>query len=168
MSPLLSCRPIAGQLCTPLTVCLVFALSLVNGSCSSTSRAQFTCDSYINDGLLLAIDLIEVTDEEVKQIQDAGEDWFTSPVRDQLRHRTKTISVPGGCSETVALESLTSSEKYLRKKKGYGTLAVIAEYETISTDRSKPNMIFLPREKWKGKTTLLRVHDTYIAIEGTR
>jgi hypothetical protein len=147
---------------------LVLALALASGSCSSTSQAQFTCDSYINDGLLLAIDLIEVTDEEVKQIQDAGEDWFTSPVRDQLRHRTKTISVPGGCSENVELQSLTSSEKFLRKQKGYGTLAVIAEYETISTDRSRPNMIFLPRDKWKGKTTLLRVHDTYITVEGTR
>ena len=151
-----------------LVLLSIMAVAFMSWACSSTSRAEFRCDSHINDGLLLAIDLVEVTDEEVKQIQDAGEDWFTSPVRDQLRHRTKTISVPGGCSETVELESLTSSEKYLRKKKGYGTLAVIAEYQTISGDSSKPHMVFRSRSDWKGKTTLFRVHENHLTVEGAR
>ena len=147
---------------------LLFVLALTNWACSSTSQALFRCDSHINDGLLLAIDLIEVDDEEVKQIQDAGEDWFTSPVRDQLRNRTKTISVPGGCEETVELQSLSRSEKYLKKKKGYGTLAVIAEFQTISGDSSKPHMLFRSRNQWKGKTFVLKVHEDYIAVEGAR
>jgi len=151
-----------------IVMCLLLALALTNWACSSTSQALFQCDSHINDGLLLAIDLIEVDDEEVKQIQDAGKDWFTSPVRDQLRNRTKTISVPGGCQETVELQSLSSSEKYLKKKKGYGTLAVIAEFQTSSGDSSKPHMIFRPRDQWKGKTVVLRIHEDYIAIEGAR
>ena len=147
---------------------LLCALALTSWACSSTSQALFLCDSHINDGLLLAIDLIEVDDEEVKQIQDAGEDWFTSPVRDQLRNRTKTISVPGGCEETVELQSLSKSEKFLKKKKGYGTLAVIAEFQTISGDSTRPNVLFKSRNQWKGKTTVFRVHEDYIAAEGTR
>jgi hypothetical protein len=151
-----------------LTVIVTVCLALLTWGCSSTSQAKFNCDSHINDGLLLAIDLVEVTDEEVKQIQEAGDGWFTSPTRDQLRNRIKTISVPGGCSETVELASLTSSEKYLRKKKGYGTLAVIAEYQTITGDSTKPRMIFKPRTAWKGKTTLFRVHEDFLSVEGVR
>jgi hypothetical protein len=151
---------------TALKMAGVLAVCALGWACASTSKAVFTCDSRINDGLLLAIDLIEVTDEEVKQIQDAGEHWFTSPVRDQLRHRIKTISVPGGCHEIVELQSLTRSEKYLRKKKGYGTLAVIAEYQTISGDSSKPHMVFRSRKEWKGRTTRFKVHENYITVEG--
>jgi hypothetical protein len=147
---------------------LFMALVLTCGACSSTSQALFVCDSEINDGLLLAIDLIEVSDDEVKQIQDAGEEWFTSPIRDQLRNRTKTISVPGGCEERVELQSLTTTEKYLKKKKGYGTLAVIAEYQTISGDSSKPNMVFRDRNQWKGKTTTFRVHEDFLSVEGSK
>ena len=151
-----------------VVVSVTVGLALMSWACSSTSQAQFTCDSRINDGLLLAIDLVEVTDEEVKQIQEAGDDWFTSPARDQLRNRIKTISVPGGCSETVELASLTSSEKFLRKKKGYGTLAVIAEYQTITGDSTKPRMVFKPRTAWKGKTTLFQVHEDYLSVQGVR
>jgi hypothetical protein len=148
--------------------CMWLGLILSLSACSSTSQARFECDANINDGLLLAIDLIEVDDEEVKQIQAAGQEWFTSPARDQLRNRTKTISVPGGCSELVELQSLSTSEKYLKKKKGYGTLAVIAEFQTISSDSAKSHMVFRERKQWKGKTTLFRVHEDYIAVEGAR
>ena len=145
------------------------AILIVSGSaCSSMSQAQFVCDAKINDGLQLAIDLVEVSEQEVALIQDAGEDWFTSPVRDQLRHRIKTISVTGGCSETVELQSLTSSEKLLRKQKGYGTLAVIAEYQTLSGDSAMPNLVFKSRDQWKGKTTVFKVHDDYLTVEGVR
>ena len=168
MNRFLRVVPPAHRFGRPLAVGITVSLAFMSWACSSTSQARFTCDAHINDGLLLAIDLVEVTDEEVKQIQGAGEDWFTSPVRDQLRHRTKTISVPGGCSETVELQSLTSSEKFLRKKKGYGTLAVIAEFQTISGDSSKPHMVFRSRNEWKGKTTLFRVHEDYLALEGAR
>lgn len=160
-------RIISGQGVTA-RLCVVVACCALGCGCASTSQAVFTCDSHINDGLLLAIDLIEVTDEEVKQIQEAGETWFTSPAREQLRHRTKTISVPGGCHETVELQSLTRSEKFLRKKKGYGTLAVIAEYQTISGDSSKPNIVFRERKDWKGRTTRFSVHENYIAVEEIR
>jgi hypothetical protein len=161
-------KPSPVHLSRRLAVGLVAVLALAGWACTSTSQAQFTCDARINDGLLLAIDLIEVTDDEVKQIQDAGEDWFTSPARDQLRNRIKTISVPGGCSETVELASLTSSEKFLKKKKGYGTLAVIAEFQTISGDTAQSNMVFRPRGQWKGKTTSFRVHEDYLSVEGSR
>ena len=145
------------------------AILMVSGSaCSSMSQAKFLCDSQINDGLQLAIDLVEVTEQEVKLIQDAGEDWFTSSARDQLRHRIKTISVTGGCSETVELQSLTSSEKLLRKQKGYGTLAVIAEYQTLSGDSTMPKLVFKSQDQWKGKTTVFRVHDDYLTVEGSR
>lgn len=160
--------PLSDRSAGFLAMIAIAGLAILTGACSSTSQAQFNCDSHINDGLLLAIDLVEVTDEEVKQIQEAGDDWFTSPARDQLRNRIKTISVPGGCSENVELASLTSSEKYLRKKKGYGTLAVIAEYQTITGDSTKPRMIFKDRTQWKGKTTLFRVHEDYLSVEGTR
>lgn len=152
----------------PVLAGLALIVALASGACATTSQAVFICDAEINDGLLLAIDLIEVSDEEVKQIQDAGEQWFTSPIRDQLRNRTKTISVPGGCEETVELEALTTTEKYLKKKKGYGTLAVIAEYQTISGDRSRPNMIFRDRTQWKGKKTVFRVHEDYLSVSGSK
>jgi len=135
-------------------------------SCTSVSRAQFQCDPDINNGLLLAIDLIEVHDEEVRMIQQAGEDWFTSDTRKALQDRIKTISVRGSCSEIVELQGLTTTEKFLRKKKGYGKLAIIAEYETISGEHAAPSVKILPRKAWKGKKILIRVHQDYLTVEG--
>jgi len=83
-----------------------------------------------------------------------------------LQDRIKTISVRGSCSEIVELQGLTTTEKFLRKKKGYGKLAIIAEYETISGEHAAPSVKILPRKAWKGKKILIRVHQDYLTVEG--
>lgn len=144
------------------------ALTLGAIGCASSSTAHFVCDARVNDGLLLTIDLIEVADEEAQQIRQTGDDWFYSDLRRQLAGRTKTIAVKGGCDERIDLTVLTAKEKVLRKKKGYGILAVIGDYQTRGGERISGSMQFLDREQWKGKTTLVRVHDAYLTIEGSR
>ena len=136
--------------------------------CTSSSTAHFVCDGRVNDGLLLTIDLIEVAEEEAQQIRQTGDDWFYSDLRRQLAGRTKTIAVKGGCDQRVDLTALTSREKVLRKKKGYGILAIIGDYQTGGGDRIAGGMQFLDRAQWKGKTVLVRVHDAYLTIEGGR
>ncbi len=147
---------------------LVLAVVMVGAGCSSTSSVSFQCDQQINDSLLLTIDLIEIDDEEVKQIQEAGEDWFYSPLRKQLEYRTKTVSVRGGCDVVVDLTKLGTSEKVLKKKKGYGTLAIIAEFQDRGRSGRAGEIEFLERSRWKGKTTAIRVQETHLTLVGSR
>jgi hypothetical protein len=146
----------------------VTVLATMSLGCASSSTAHFVCDTRVNDGLLLTIDLIEVADEEAQQIRQTGDDWFYSDLRRQLAGRTKTIAVKGGCDQRVDLTQLTAKEKVLRKKKGYGILAVIGDYQTSGGERLSGTMQFLDRDQWKGKTTLVRVHDAYLTVEGSR
>lgn len=138
---------------------------LLSGSfgCASKSMVSFRCDSYVNDGIVLTIDLIEVSEEEIGLIRQTGEEWFYSGLRRQLADRIKTVTVTGGCESTVDLTELTAKEKYLRKKKGHGTLAVIAEYQSRYEDG---HMLFLRREQWKGRKVVVRVHDVFLSIAG--
>ncbi len=156
-------RSIRSTPCSTMMVLPLVMLVTTLCACSSTSRVTFLCDHQVNDGIVLTIDLIEVADDEVQQIQSAGRDWFYSPLRREMAHRIKTVTVKGDCDTTVDLSKLGAKEKVLRKRKGYGTLAIIAEYKS-SYDRG--HMRFLPYKQWKGKTFVVRVHNINLTIDG--
>lgn len=131
------------------------ALIVTASACASHSVVRFLCDSRVNDGVLLTIDLIQVNESEAAQIRQAGSKWFYSPLRPQLALRTKTIAVKGGCSETVELA---------KPQKGYDILAIVAEYQTATTDRPEGNMVFRMKKDWQGERLLVSVRDTYVSV----
>jgi hypothetical protein len=154
----LTAQQLSGRL---LIAPVLIAATILAFGCASQSRATFMCDRQVNGGNVLTIDLIEVADEEIREIQSAGYDWFYSDLRRQLGHRIKTITVEGSCNRTIDLTKLTIKEKVLRKKKGYGTLAIIAEFR----ERRDGYQLFINRSEWKGKSIVLRVHDGFLVRE---
>lgn len=130
---------------------VVAAIVLVGGlaACSSTSRVQVRCDPTINEGLLLTVDLVQVNDDEARQIQQTGDQWFYSDLRRQLSLRTKTVAVEGGCSEKIELT----------RSKRHDILAVVADYH------GSTQMIFKTKKEWLGKTLELDLHDTHLTLE---
>ncbi len=138
-----------------LATALGAAVVLGTVGCASQTVVRFLCDSRVNDGVLLTIDLIQVNESEAAQIRQAGGKWFYSPLRPQLAMRTKTIAVKGGCAETVELA---------KAQKGYDILAIVAEYQTAPTDRGEGNMIFRTKKDWQGEKLLVSVRDTYLSV----
>jgi hypothetical protein len=140
-----------------LSVPAVVAFLLASG-CASSASVSFHCDPRINDGLLLTVDLVQIADAEMPQIKQAGDQWFYSDLRRQLEPRTKTVAVAGGCAKEVQLEP----------RKGYDTLAVIADYKSAGGDTSRGSIQFLPKAAWRGKTLRVQVHDTMLNVEQGR
>jgi len=140
-----------GRLLT-IGACLA-ALAVLSGCASSTSLA-FRCDPKVNGGLLLTVDLIQVNEPEAQQIRQVGDQWFYSDLRRQLELRTRTIAVKGGCAETVVLPQI----------KRYDILAVVADYQFESADRTKGHLQFFTKPEWKGKKLEIEVHDTYVTL----
>jgi hypothetical protein len=136
---------------------LACAATLVLGSvgCASQSMVRFLCDSQVNGGVLLTIDLIQVNEAEAAQIRQAGSRWFYSPLRPQLALRTKTIAVKGGCAESVELA---------KPQKGYDILAIVAEYQTATSERLEGNTVFRMKKDWQGEKLLVSVRDTYLSV----
>lgn len=135
---------------------LIVLLAALTLGCSSQTTFQVVCDGRINNGLLLTIDLVQVSEEEAQQIRQEGKDWFYSDLRRQLQPRTRTIAVRGGCRESVGLSP----------QKGYKVLAIVADYQFETTDPTRGHMEFRNKDEWHGKRLELAVHDTYLTIEG--
>ncbi len=140
----------------PCAAALLVLLTCFALGCSSQTAFQVVCDGRINDGLLLTIDLVQVSEEEAQQIRQVGKDWFYSDLRRQLQPRTRTVAVKGGCRETVGLAP----------RKGYKVLAIIADYQFETTDPTRGHMAFRNKDEWHGKRLELAVHDTYLTVEG--
>lgn len=136
----------------PIGACFV-AVAALSGCSSSTSLA-FKCDPKVNGGLLLTVDLVQVNEPEAQQIRQVGDQWFYSDVRRQLELRTRTIAVKGGCAETVVLPQI----------KRYDILAVVADYQFESADRTKGHLQFFTKPEWKGRKLEIEVHDTYVTL----
>jgi len=122
--------------------------------CASSTSLHFRCDPAINEGLLLTVDLVEVSEAEVAQVRQAGDQWFYSDLRRQLEPRTRTVAVAGGCDTTVQLP----------RRKGYDTLAVISDYK--SSGASTGSMLFRPKSEWQGKSLTVKVGGSVLTIQG--
>lgn len=127
--------------------------------CSSNASLRFQCDSPINGGLLLTVDVVRSTEEQARQIQALGEKWFYDPMRDTLRDRITTVTFPtkdadGRCEREVKIPA-KGKDKYL---------VIVADYKFQSPDLSK-QIVSLPRDRWKGKTLRIAVHDREISVE---
>jgi hypothetical protein len=130
-------------------------LTLLMG-CASPASLRFRCEPQINEGLLLTVDLIEVNDAEISQVRQAGDQWFYSDLRRQLEPRTRTVAVQGGCDTTVKLPA----------RKGYDTLAIVADFKSGSG--SGGNMQFRQKPEWVGKSLQLRVQGNVLIVQEGR
>jgi hypothetical protein len=134
------------------------ALLLGALSCASSSTLHFRCDNPINGGLLLTVDIVRADEAQARQIEALGEKWFYDPLRDTLRDRTTTVTFPtkdasGTCERQVSVKA-EGKQKYL---------VIIADYKYRSPDTSR-QIVALPRERWKGKTLDISVHDRELSV----
>lgn len=129
------------------------AVAVLASGCATQVVFNFECERMINDGLLLTIDVVQISDREEEEIRQVGDEWFYSDLRRQLGSRTKTVAVEGGCRDTVAMPKL----------KGYGRLAIIADYQ-FEGRQTRAQMEFMD---WQGKTMRVRVQNRYLTITGS-
>lgn len=144
----------------PVTAVLLLTALLAAG-CSSSAELKFRCDNPINGGLLLTVDVIRASEDQARLIQSLGERWFYDPNRDSLRSSggITTVTFPtsdpsGQCVRDVTVP-VGSRDKYL---------VIVADYKYQSPDTSK-QVVTLPREKFKGSTLRIAVHDRELSVE---
>ena len=145
-------RPVAAVL---------WLTAVLAAGCSSSAELKFRCDNPINGGLLLTVDVVRASEEQARLIQSLGERWFYDPNRETLRTSggITTVTFPtndptGQCTREVSVP-VTSRDKYL---------VIVADYKYQSPDTSK-QVVTLPREKFKGSTLRIAVHDRELSVE---
>lgn len=138
---------------------LALALALAASGCRSTASLRFQCDSPINGGLLLTVDVVRATEAQARQIQTLGEKWFYDPMRDTLRERLTTVTFPAQDGSGRCVREVTVSPE---KKDRY--IVVVADYKFQSPDASK-QIVLLPRDQWKGNTVQIGVHDRELSVD---
>ena len=127
--------------------------------CGSSATLQFRCDSPINGGLLLTVDVVRASEDQAKQIQALGEKWFYDPLRDSMRERITTVTFqPQGSSGRCEREVTVTPQK----KDRY--IVVVADYKFQSPDPSRQTVL-LPRSEWKGRTVRIAVHDRDLSVD---
>lgn len=129
--------------------------------CSSSAQLKFQCDNPINGGLLLTVDVVRASEEQARLIQSLGERWFYDPNRETLRSSggITTVTFPtsdptGQCVRDVSVP-VASRDRYL---------VIVADYKYQSADTSK-QVVTLPRDKFKGRTLRIAVHDRELSVE---
>jgi predicted component of type VI protein secretion system len=135
--------------------------ALLIAGCSSSARLQFRCDNPINGGLLLTVDVVRASEDQARLIQSLGERWFYDPNRETLRSSggITTVTFPtndptGQCTRDVTIP-VTGRDKYL---------VIVADYKYQSPDTSK-QVVTLSRDKFKGSTLRIAVHDRELSVE---
>jgi len=151
----LGTRGIARRSVSVLGLVLAFAAA----SCSTSASVRFRCDSPLNGGLLLTVDVVRATEDQARQIQQLGEKWFYDSMRDTLRERVTTVTFPikdgsGACVRDLKIP-MGSKDKYL---------VIVADYKFQNPDMSK-QIVSLPTERWKGDTVRIAVHDRELSVE---
>ena len=136
---------------------LVIFAGLTLGACSTSSTFNFEAEPRINNGLLLTIDLVQVTDSEEQQIRDLGDEWFYSDLRRRLGSRTRTVTLEGSDRKTVTLVPDKGCKECVR-------LAIIADYQFDDGRNQKTQMEFRGKESWRGKSMRVKVFDRYLTI----
>ncbi|MEM7353143.1 MAG: hypothetical protein AAF657_20280 [Acidobacteriota bacterium] len=136
-------------------VCLSW-LALATYGCSSGGTFHFDADPQINNGLLLTIDLVLVSDSEEQQIRDLGDEWFYSDLRRRLGSRTRTVTLEGGDRKSVTVLPDKGCKECTR-------LAIIADYQ-FDKGSQKAQMEFRSKNGWKGQTLKVKVFDRHLEI----
>jgi predicted component of type VI protein secretion system len=138
---------------------IALLLALGAASCSSSASLRFRCDTPINGGLLLTVDVVRATEDQARQIQSLGEKWFYDAMRESLRERVTTVTFPIRDSGGECVRELKIP---VSKKDVY--LVLVADYRFQSPDVSK-QIVSLPRSRWKGDTVRVAVHDRELTVE---
>ena len=134
---------------------------LLAAGCSSSAQLNFRCDTPINGGLLLTVDVVRASEEQARLIQSLGERWFYDGSRETLRSSgaINTVTFPtndpsGQCVRDVSVP-VTGKDKFL---------VIVADYKFQSPDTSK-QVVTLSRDRFKGKTLRIAVHDRELSVE---
>lgn len=146
---------------TRAAAALGLAALLFTAGCSSSTQLRFRCDTPINGGLLLTVDVVRASEEQARLIQSLGERWFYDPSRETLRSSgvITTVTFPttdpsGQCERDVSIP-VTGKDKFL---------VIVADYKFQSPDTSK-QVVALPRDRFKGGTVRVAVHDRELSVE---
>jgi hypothetical protein len=130
-------------------VLLVMCLMLLVG-CGKSSSLMLTVEAEprINDGVLLPMDIMAVSEAKTDQILEIGaEDWFGDPLRDSLR--------PGATGNIQRLAISSDSKKVVEIKlaEDVERVVIFADFET-ATDRESQEIIIVPTGMFKNKIVI--------------
>ena len=125
----------------------------------SSAQLQFRCDAPINGGLLLTVDVVRATEEQAQQIQSLGRSGSTTRCARPCAIASTTVTFPtkDSARRVRAQVEVTASgkDKYL---------VIVADYKFQSPDLSK-QIVSLPQDRWKGKTSAISVRDRELSVE---
>src|SRR5512141_3043026 len=107
------------------------ALSLLSQGCGGgLTTVRFQCDGRgVNAGLLLTVDVVRASEDEMQKIRSLGERWFYDSMRDALRDRTRTATFPPDATSCDKFVEVPVTKGKLEKY-----LVVIADYEHQNPD----------------------------------
>ena len=130
-------------------IIMLMCLFMLAG-CGKSSNLMVTIVSEpdINDGVLLPMDIMAVSEEKTDQILEIGpEDWFGDSLRDSMR--------PGGKGNIHRLAIDADSKKVIEVTlaEDVERVVVFADFET-STDRESQEIIIVPTGMFKNKIVI--------------
>jgi hypothetical protein len=139
-----------------LAIPLLVAATL---GCSSTATFQFRCDGEINNGYVLAIDVVRLTADEERRVRELGEasdkSWFLSPLRGEIGQKIQTVSVERGCDRPLEIPIAD----------GDVSVAIIADYQFDAGDAAVGRLRIFPAKEVKGKKILIGVRNRELHVE---
>ncbi len=128
-----------------MVVCL---LMLVGCGKSSHLMLTIVSEPNINDGVLLPMDIMAVSDGKTDQILEIGpEDWFGDSLRESMRPGAK------GNIQRLAIGSDSTKTVELTIGEDVERVVVFADFET-STDRESQEIIIVPTGMFKNKVVI--------------
>ena len=133
----------------------LLALVVAAAGCRSAAGIRFETEARINDGLVLAVDVVRASEAEASQIRQLGAKWFYSELRDQLGLRRQTVSLTGGEVASIEVAPPEDDRAYL---------VVVADYHS-GADSGADVQVF-PPGKWIGRKLLVRVGNGALDVVG--
>ena len=126
-----------GLPCRSYLYCaLTIAGALLFSACAGTKKLEttavnFRCDSEFNEGLILPVDLVFISEgETVDAITGVSpNDWFDSEIREKWSHKQSMSLKSSRTRKTVKVT--------LKKPKDTVALVIIANYRNIDSESSE-------------------------------
>ena len=126
-----------------LQIITFIVVLLVMAGCVPQVKLVFRCADNINEGFLLPVDIISVSQEEEKAILQIGpEAWFESEYRSKLtKEQLVKIAINSGKITEIAID--------IPQKKS--VVIIFADYMEIT--EQNPQQLIIHHQKWRGYVT---------------
>jgi len=118
-----------------LVIGAVMVIALYFSACGSaylkTETVHFRCDSNFNDGLILPVDVVYVTEgQTVEAVTEVSpDDWFDSPAREQWESKQSLSLKASEVRKTVKVQ--------LEKPEDTIAFVVVADYQSVGAEKSQ-------------------------------